>query len=382
MFDVAIVGAGPAGAMLARLIGRRYRVLLVERRQLDGPERSALRKCCGGLLAPDAQAMLSRLGLGLPKNVLQEPQLFVVRAIDVPQRLERFYQRHYINMDRLRFDRWLLSMVPPEVDVRLGCRLRDYTAMKDGFKLTLHQNGEPCKEEARVLVGADGATSKVRILLGGKHAAPRRYLAIQEWVETSETTPYFSSVFDPEITDYYGWTIPKDDHLVIGAALRPRARTTEKFALLRQRLRDRGFRFGRTVRRESAFIVRPLATRQLCAGANGIALLGEAGGWISPSSAEGLSYAFRSACALADALKPGLDGFERRYRRATAALRRNIFLKGLKSRIVFNPTFRKAIMDLGIGSMEPYALPQSEGRSPQRMQRPSVDRGDTFDAVS
>jgi flavin-dependent dehydrogenase len=241
------------------------------------------------------------------------------------------------------------------VDVRLGCRLRDYAAMKDGFTLTLHQDGEPCKEKARALVGADGATSKVRALLDGKRAAPRRYLAIQEWVEASETTPYFSSVFDPEITDYYGWTIPKDDHLVIGAALRPRARTTEKFELLKQRLRDRGFRFGRTVRRESAFIVRPLATRQLCASANGIALLGEAGGWISPSSAEGLSYAFRSACALADALEPGLDDFEHRYKRGTAALRRNIFLKGLKSRIVFNPTLRKAIMDLGIGSMEAYA---------------------------
>lgn len=94
MYDVAIVGAGPAGSMLARLIGQRYRVLLVEKRQLDGPERPSLGKCCGGLLAPDAQRMLSRLGLGLPKSVLQDPQLFVVRAIDVPRKLERYYQRH------------------------------------------------------------------------------------------------------------------------------------------------------------------------------------------------------------------------------------------------------------------------------------------------
>ena len=49
--------------------------------------------------------MLSRLGLGLPMSVLEEPQLFVVRAIDIPHRLERYYQRHYINMNRLRFDR-------------------------------------------------------------------------------------------------------------------------------------------------------------------------------------------------------------------------------------------------------------------------------------
>lgn len=51
MYDVAIVGAGPAGSMLARLIGQRYRVLLIERRPLDGPEKPSLGKCCGGRLA-------------------------------------------------------------------------------------------------------------------------------------------------------------------------------------------------------------------------------------------------------------------------------------------------------------------------------------------
>lgn len=106
--------------MLARLIGQRYRVLLVEKRQLHGPETTSLCKCCGGLLAPDAQGMLSRLGLGLPKSVLQDPQLFVVRAIDVPHRLERYYQRHYINMDRLAFDRWLMNRVSPQQDEGRG----------------------------------------------------------------------------------------------------------------------------------------------------------------------------------------------------------------------------------------------------------------------
>ncbi len=36
MYDIAIIGAGPAGATLARLVAGRYRVLLVDKRQLDG----------------------------------------------------------------------------------------------------------------------------------------------------------------------------------------------------------------------------------------------------------------------------------------------------------------------------------------------------------
>jgi flavin-dependent dehydrogenase len=179
-----------------------------------------------------------------------------------------------------------------------------------------------------------------------------RYVAIQDWVESRGTTPYFSSVFDPAVTDYYGWTIPKDDHLIVGAAQPPRDRTLERFELLRQRLVEWGFPLGRTVRRESAMVLRPMSTRRTSTGTDRVALLGEAAGWISPSSAEGFSYAMRSAVALADALLPGIDGFHRRYRHATAALRRDIRLKTIKSRVVFSPLLRGLIMRLGIGSMD------------------------------
>jgi choline dehydrogenase-like flavoprotein len=97
MYDVAIIGGGPAGATLARLIGDRYKVLIIEHRRLADPSEgfSAL-KCCGGLLARDAQMMLSKLGLGLPKSVLEDPQLFAVKCIDIPQGLERYYQRRHL----------------------------------------------------------------------------------------------------------------------------------------------------------------------------------------------------------------------------------------------------------------------------------------------
>ena len=81
-YDVTIIGAGPAGATLARLLaGKGMRILLVEKSL-------SMDKCCGGLLAPDAQAMLSRLGLGLPRDVLGGPQLFAVRAVDLTTRRE------------------------------------------------------------------------------------------------------------------------------------------------------------------------------------------------------------------------------------------------------------------------------------------------------
>jgi flavin-dependent dehydrogenase len=126
--------------------------------------------------------------------------------------------------------------------------------------------------------------------------------------------------------------------------------------LLKARLKDYGLQLGKTVWREGAFLLRPRTPRQVCTGESGIVLLGEAAGWISPSSAEGLSYAFRSACILAEVLLTDEENVERRYHKATMALRRNILLKGLKSRVVFSPPLRKIIMRLGLRSMDIYGL--------------------------
>jgi flavin-dependent dehydrogenase len=352
MYDVAVIGAGPAGATLARLAARDHKVLLVDKRKpadADRPGDSA--KCCGGLLAPDAQAMLSRTGLGLPKDVLVGPQLFVVRAIDAQRNIERYYQRHYINIDRGRFDRWLVSLVPVAADVQLGWRFTDYRREEGHFRLNFSHNGRTYTEQARILVGADGARSCVRRLALPGRPSPRAYLALQEEVEADCQLPYFSTVFDPEITDYYGWTIPKEGRLLVGAAFYPWHGARAKFERLKQQLRARGIDVGKTIRTEAAMILRPVRTAQIATGTDRVVLLGEAAGWISPSSAEGLSYAMKSATILAGALSSDADHLHRLYDRRTRGMRRNILLKNAKSQIIYRPRLRHLVMKTGLKSI-------------------------------
>ena len=78
-----------------------------------------------------------------------------------------------------------------------------------------------------------------------------------------------------------------------------------------------------------------------CLGAGRVALLGEAAGWVSPSSAEGFSFAFNSAIALAEALAAGLDGAVARYTTQTQPLRRAIGREIVKSAGMFTPWLRR-----------------------------------------
>jgi len=353
MYDIVIVGAGPAGATLARLLGKKYKILVVDRRQLlDMNIKSGFEKCCGGLVAPDAQQMLAKFGLGIPQEILVGPQLFTVRTIDIQNNIEQYYQRHYINVDREKFDKWLVSLIPSEVVIASEAVFKGYEMINDHIKVQYIQQGKEQTVCTKFLVGADGAFSTVRRKISSGAPKPKTYISIQEYYKMENSSPYFSSIFDEDITDFYSWTIPKDDLLVLGTAVMPKDKPYEKFMELKNKLISRGFEFGPCVKRNGAYLLRPEKLDQIYLGKAKVALIGEAAGWISPSSAEGLSYSFRSAYALANAMQQCPDNVIDEYYRNTNKLRINIKLKHLKSPFMYNPFLRKMAMKSGLMSMD------------------------------
>ena len=140
MYDIVIVGAGPAGSTLARLLNEDKKILIIDRRNMDSKIDFKAEKCCGGLISPDAQLMLAKFGLGVPKSILVEPQLFTVRTIDIDNKMERFYQRNYVNIDREKFDRWLVSLIPDNVEKLFGVLFKGYEKSENvpGCAFQLH----------------------------------------------------------------------------------------------------------------------------------------------------------------------------------------------------------------------------------------------------
>lgn len=347
-YDIAIIGAGPAGCTLARLLDRKYKVLLLDKRDLESEDYPGINKCCGGLLAPDAQKMLGRMGMPVPTAILVDPQLFLVRTIDFDNRLEKYYQRFYFNLDRLAFEQWLLSNVPENVDLALGCSLKSCSRSEDGIQFSFTYHGKLYNDKTKIIIGADGAHSIVKKNLFSEKRTPKEYVAIQEWFEAEKQVPYYSAIFDKTITDFYSWTITKGRILIIGSALKKDNLALERYKMLKMRLRDNGLVYGKKIKREGALILRPGSLSEIFTGDNNAVLVGEAAGLISPSSAEGISYALKSANYLSIALNEGLDGFQKRYRKLIAEMKWNIFGKNLKCPAMYNPVLRGLVMKTGI----------------------------------
>ena len=263
MYDIAIIGGGPAGATLARLIGSKYKVLLLERRTFQGPLYAGVQKCCGGLIAPDAQKMLAVFGLGIPKSVILSPQMFSVRTIDIDNALERYYQRHYINIDREEFDRWLHSLIPPQGEIIHGSVYRGHE-VKAGF--------------ANIKYSKAGKKILIRTL------------------EKAPSAP--TSTFEKKAAS---------------------------------------------------------KASQICIGRGRVGLIGEAAGFISPSSAEGLRYTLRSALALGDGLSHGIESWDGFYKNNAGPLFENIVLKNLKSPFMYNRILRACVMKTGVASIDLYS---------------------------
>ena len=346
-YDLIIIGAGPAGCMTAYLTAGGMKVLLVDRLGAS--------KECGGLLAPDAQKELGSLGLTLPAGVLCGPQLFAVKALDMKNDVSRLYQRHYLNMDRELFDAHLR-----ELAVRAGADLLrgEFLGARrttSGVDVSVSAEGRALEFKARALAGADGSRSRVRHIMFDGGGRIRRYIALQQKIRLRRPMPHFLALFDSSITDFYGWVIPKGDYALLGVSLPHRGDALKMFDAFSRNVAGRiGFEAVSRIR--GAFISRPRGPSDFMTGAGHVFLAGEAAGFISPTSSEGISYAFQSAYALAAALDGGYERAGEEYAKKCASIKSGLMMKNLKLPFMYNEGLRKAVMLSGAGAIHLNAV--------------------------
>lgn len=204
MFDVVIIGAGPAGTATAfDLLTKGLKVLILDKYEFPR------KKACAGGISPKAYHLFR---YDISSIVKRE-----CRTIKItPFNKKAFFLKHENTLcymtKREDLDFFFLNKVIEKgADFRVIKKIQSINETPSFVEI--NTNGETYK--VSYLIGADGANSIVRRFVS-KERFYKKYFAIEADVKIDRADNYGMELDFSRSKNGYYWIFPKDDHVNIG----------------------------------------------------------------------------------------------------------------------------------------------------------------------
>ncbi len=282
VWDVVVVGAGPAGAsaaIAARSDGAD--VLVIERETLP-----RYKLCGGGLL----QVSLDNLPPGTEAAARAEVRRVSFTYRGRYRRVRRSDRPVMRMVYRREFDAHLMAVAGERgVEVREGCTLRGLSA--DGAVVTLLTSMGEIR--ARAVVGADGSAGRTSRYVGAEFAQVDLGLEVELSLTRTQQEEWHDRVHLDwgAVPGSYGWAFPKGDQLTVGVIL-DRKRGSEGKRYLTELVDRLGLAAADQVSSGGHLTHCRTDSSPLARGR--VLLAGDAAGLLEPWTREGISFALRS----------------------------------------------------------------------------------------
>eukprot|EP00956_Cyclotella_meneghiniana_P007362 scaffold10025_cov52-Cyclotella_meneghiniana.AAC.1 len=320
-YKVAVVGGGPSGACAAEIFAQEKGIdTVLFERKMDNA------KPCGGAIplcmigefdipesTVDRKVRVRRMKLISPTNA----------EVDIGDTLK---PNEYIGMCRreildgylrdraISYGAEAIQGLVTKIDVPEDHRMNDekpYTIHYQEFAPG-NSAGVPKTMDVNLIIGADGANSRVaKAMDAGEYNFA---IAFQERIKITDDQMKFYEemaemyVGDDVSPDFYGWVFPKYDHVGVGTGTvvnRPAIKQYQK--AIRDRAGDK-IAGGKIIKVEAHPIPEHYRPKRV---QGRMALVGDAAGYVTKCSGEGIYFAAKSGRMAAEAIVKLMEGGSR-----------------------------------------------------------------------
>ena len=377
-FDVVIIGAGPSGSNAAisyKKLNPNLKIALVDKAIFPRD------KSCGDAFGPGVISALKRFG---NEHILEdEPEvvsttLFGPKNIGIQNYIPEVKNKEdsivYV-IPRLDLDNRILNLAKEEeVETFEGYRFSKFFNNEESVSVEIENEAkEKYILEAKLLVGADGANSRVRKSLNLKQNSDwNKAIAIRAYIDSPNYLEIFKErtlMFEINVSAIkgYAWAFPSKGNLLnIGIGVPLSVFKKEKMDIKNlldefvKTLESRGV-IVENLRMEKSFML-PFASSRPKLAHKRVALIGDAGSMINPMSGEGIFYGMEAGFLLANEtyqlinesasmLNVGISKYEKVFNKRFG----KHFLSCSLARLVFQSPFMTKRL-LNIASLDQHTI--------------------------
>ena len=341
LYDVLIVGAGPAGSNAAisyKKLNPELKVGLIDKSIFPRD------KSCGDAIGPGVISALKRFN---NEHILEnEPQvvsttLYGPDNIGIQNYIPKVKNKEdsivYV-IPRVDLDNRILSLAKDlDVDVFEGFSFNMFEEDSDKkLIVSIKNNNEEIKLKTKILVGADGANSRVRKQLNiDTNSDWHKAIAIRAYIDSPNYLDIFNErtlMFEINVSadKGYAWAFPSKGNLLnIGIGVPLNIFKKDKLDINKLlddfvfQLEQRGV-IVENIRDEKSYLLPFASSRPKIKKNINVALIGDASSMINPMSGEGIFYGMEAGYLLAkntysildnQNIKKGIDAYEKAFSR-------------------------------------------------------------------